>query len=42
MLKKPEYVYTFDDKEYSKEEQILLITRLAMLLLEMEEEAKAA
>ena len=42
MLKKPELIYTFDDQQYSEKEQILLITRLAMLLLEIDEEAKAA
>ena len=42
MLKKPEFIYTFDDQEYSEKEQILLITRLAMLLLEIDEETKAA
>lgn len=42
MIKKPNFIYVFDNTEYSKEEEILLITKLAALLLEIEEESKAA
>lgn len=42
MLKKPNFAYVFDDTEYTEEEENLLISRLAILLLEIEEEAQAA
>ncbi len=37
-IKKPNYIYTFEQKEYTKEEELLLWTRLAEVLLEIDEE----
>lgn len=37
--KKPNFIYKFDEKEYTKEEELFLWTRLAEILLEIDEEA---
>ena len=42
MIKKPNFIYIFEDKEYTKEEEIYYISKLAALLLEIDKEEKAA
>lgn len=42
MTKKPNFIYVFEEKEYTKEEENYYIARLAALLIEIEKESKAA
>lgn len=36
---KPNFIYTFDDKEYTEEEKIFLWARLAEILIEIDQKA---
>lgn len=40
--KKPNFIYKFEEKEITKEEEILLLTRFLEILLEIDEEEQKA